>query len=49
MKNIDKNSLENAYRLFESNDIEKIKSAPQKASERYTAIYFMVYMILLEK
>ncbi|SMC72151.1 protein adenylyltransferase Fic [Moheibacter sediminis] len=25
MKNIDKNSLENAYRLFESNDIQKIE------------------------
>jgi len=25
MKNIDKNSLENAYRLFESNDIEEIE------------------------
>jgi cell filamentation protein len=25
MKNIDKNSLENAYRLFESNDINKIE------------------------
>ncbi|AOW09893.1 protein adenylyltransferase Fic [Flavobacterium gilvum] len=30
MKNIDKNSLENAYRLFESNDIEKIEIGTTK-------------------
>jgi cell filamentation protein len=30
MKNIDKESLENAYRLFESNDIEKIEIGTTK-------------------
>lgn len=30
MKNIDKNSLENAYRLFESNDIQKIEIGTTK-------------------
>lgn len=30
MKNIDKNSLENAYRLFESNDIKKIEIGTTK-------------------
>jgi cell filamentation protein len=30
MKNIDKNSLENAYRLFESNDIERIEIGTTK-------------------
>jgi cell filamentation protein len=30
MKNIDKNSLENAFRLFESNDINKIEIGTTK-------------------
>ena len=30
MKNIDKNSLENAFRLFESNSINKIETGTTK-------------------
>lgn len=30
MKNVDKSSLENAYRLFESNDIHKIEIGTTK-------------------
>lgn len=30
MKNIDQNSLENTYRLFESNDINKIEIGTTK-------------------
>lgn len=34
MKNIDKNSLENAYRLFESNDINKIEIGTTKGLQQ---------------
>ena len=34
MKNIDKNSLENAYRLFESNDISKVEVGTTKGLQQ---------------
>jgi cell filamentation protein len=34
MKNIDKNSLENAYRLFESNDINKLEVGTTKGLQQ---------------
>jgi len=40
MKNIDKKSLENAYRLFETNDIEKIEIGTTKALQQIHAYLF---------
>ena len=44
MKNIDKNSLENAYRLFESNDIEKIEIGTTKGlREIHRYLFYGLY------
>ena len=40
MKNIDKESLENAYRLFESNDIEKIEIGTTKGLKEIHSYLF---------
>jgi len=45
MKNIDKNSLENAYRLFESNDIEKIEIGTTKGLQE---IHFYLFQNLYD-
>ena len=46
MKNIDKDSLENAYRLFESGTIEKLEIGQPKFCRRFINIYSMDCMIL---
>ena len=44
MKNIDKNSLENAYRLFESNDIDKIEIGNTKGlREIHRYLFYGLY------
>ncbi len=48
MKNIDKHSLENAYRLFESDDISKFEVGSTNGLGKYTTIYFKDYSILPE-
>lgn len=40
MKNIDKESLENAYRLFESGDIEKVEAGTTKGLKQLHAYLF---------
>jgi len=49
MKNIDNDSLENAYRLFESGTIEKLEIGQPKVCKRFINIYLMDYMNLQEK
>ena len=40
MKNIDKNSLANAYRLFESDDINKIEIGTNKGLQGIDQSYY---------
>lgn len=40
MKNIDKESLENAYRLFETNDIDKIEIGTTKGLQEIHGYLF---------
>ncbi len=49
MKSVDENSLENAYRLFDSGYINKIEIGTVKGYKKYIDIYLKDYMILLEK
>ena len=48
MKNIDKHSLENAYRLFESDDISKFEVGSTKGLVQIHTYLFQDYSILLE-
>lgn len=47
MKNIDKKSLEKAYKLFDSCEINNIEIGTLKGYNKYINIFLMDYMILL--
>lgn len=49
VKKIDQQSLENAYRLFESGDIHQIEIGSTKACNKFIITYLMVFMNLLVK
>lgn len=49
MKNIGKKSIEKAYRLFETGDVDKIELAQQTIYNKYTATCSTAYMILPDK
>jgi cell filamentation protein len=48
MKHIDKKSMEYAFRLFESNDIERIEVGTTKGLRDIHRYLFRIYTILLE-
>jgi len=49
MKDIDKKSLESAYQLYETGNINKVEIGTTKGLQKYTNIYLMDCMILLDK